>query len=398
MPLVEIALTVENLEQVEPVPQKPDRMPSLDGLRGVAAFVVVVNHCMMLVPAVANAFDGSARDSRGIVWWVTFTPLHAVWAGSEAVVVFFVLSGFVLTRAADSRRFSWRAYYPSRLLRLYLPVAGALLFALAVFAVAPRKPLTDASWWLNGQTQVATTVRNFAHDLVLVKGAESLLPVLWSLKWEVIFSLLLPVAVYGASRRLSLAIVQAAVLLAITINGSDSTASPRGGYLLYLPMFGIGALMARQHGLLTALGSRLTRGTGYFVAIAGLVLLTLSWTAHDQSGVGYQPAEAVGAALLVFAFGYWRRGRAVGGSRPLQWLGKRSFSLYLVHFPIVIGTAFALESHSRFAFLIAVPLALVFADLFFRIVEGPSHRLAQAVKITLTSRPPPRAAADEVPV
>jgi peptidoglycan/LPS O-acetylase OafA/YrhL len=114
-------------------------------------------------------------------------------------------------------------------------------------------------------------------------------------------------------------------------------------------------------------------------------LLTLSWTAHAQSGAAYQPAQACGAALLVFSFGYWNRGRAAGESGALQWLGKRSFSLYLVHFPIVVGTAFLLESHSRFAFVIAIPLALVVADLFFRLVEGPSHRLSQAAKAKLAS-------------
>ena len=363
-------------------------MSSLDGLRGVASLIVVVNHCMMLVPAVALAFDGRSQDTHGIVWWMTFTPLHDVWAGSEAVVVFFVLSGFVLTRAADNSRFSWRAYYPSRLLRLYLPVAGALLFALATVAVVSRSLLPGASWWLNYQRHVPVSARNVAHDLVLVKGAEPLLPVLWSLKWEVIFSLLLPVAVYGASRRLGLAIVQAVVLLAITLYGSDSTASTWGGYLLYLPMFGIGALMARQHGVLTAIGSRLNLVVGSVATIAGLVLITLSWTAHHQSAAAYQPAQVVGAALLVFTFGYWSRARAFGELRPLQWLGHRSFSLYLVHFPIVIGTAFMLESHSQLAFLIAVPLAFLVADLFYRFIEGPSHRLSQAVKRKLASRPP----------
>ena len=94
---------------------------------------------MLLFPAVATAFDGRGRDFHGVVWWVTFTPFHILWAGSEAVAVFFVLSGFVLTRAAAGTSFSWRAYYPSRLLRLYLPVAGALVFALVTILVFPRK-------------------------------------------------------------------------------------------------------------------------------------------------------------------------------------------------------------------------------------------------------------------
>lgn len=363
------------------------RMPSLDGLRGVAAFVVVLNHCMMLVPIVALAYDGSAHDYHGITWWVTFSPLHVYWAGSEAVAVFFVLSGFVLTRGADRLHFSWRAYYPSRLLRLYAPVAAAIALAWTTVEALPRKASSHSSWWLNSQTHVPTGLRNLTHDLLLVKGAETLLPVLWSLKWEVIFSLILPLAVYGAIRKSSFALVQAVCLIGVTLLGSDSTAAHWGGYWLYLPMFGIGALMARQHERLLIFGNALKGWSGSLVAVAGILLLTLAWTAHAQDRPAYQPAQTAGAALLVFTFGYWNRGRKAGESRLLQWLGRRSFSLYLVHFPIVLGVAFLLESHSRYAFVVAIPVSLLVADRFFRWAEAPSHRLAQSLKSRLKNEP-----------
>ena len=112
---------------------------------------------------------------------------------------------------------------------------------------------------------------------------------------------------------------------ALTVYGSDSTASQLG-YLLYLPMFGIGALMAHQHERLSAAGLRLRGPTGFGVALAAIVLLMFSWTAQDQSRHAYRPALVVGAALLVFSFGYWDGGRSFGETRVLQWLGKRSFS------------------------------------------------------------------------
>lgn len=113
------------------------RMASLDGLRGIAAVVVLLNHSFVLVPSVADAFNGTEKG-HGVAWWFTYTPLHVVWAGSEAVMVFFVLSGFVLTRSCEAVYSSWRAYYPSRLLRLYLPVVAALLFAAAMVMLIPR--------------------------------------------------------------------------------------------------------------------------------------------------------------------------------------------------------------------------------------------------------------------
>jgi peptidoglycan/LPS O-acetylase OafA/YrhL len=153
-------------------------------------------------------------------------------------------------------------------------------------------------------------------------------------------------------------------------------------------MFGIGALMTRQHYILAATGRRLKMWSGSLVILAGLVLLTLSWTARDALSTTYRPEQVVGAALLVFAFGYWDRGQAFGGSAALQWLGKRSYSLYLIHYPILVGIAYSLGKNSRFAFLIGIPVALAAADLFFRGVESPSHRLAQKLKRSLTTASP----------
>jgi peptidoglycan/LPS O-acetylase OafA/YrhL len=361
------------------------RMSSLDGLRGVAAFVVLIRHSVMLIPSVSDESAGSQR--KGLVWWFTYTPLHVLWAGPEAVVVFFVLSGFVLTRAADSRSFSWSRYYPSRLLRLYLPVLGALAFGAATIALIPRPALGNGAAWFSGQRFARVTTHGFLHELILIRGPGRIDPPLWSLRWEVLFSLLLPLAVYGATRRPRLALLSAAVLLALPLANTRLSSAQGGHYLLYLPMFGIGALMAHNHEALVAVGRRLSGATGAFVCAAGLALLILAWLARDQSNQAYRPAEIAGAALLVFTFGYWRNARTAGESPPLQWLGKRSFSLYLIHFPIVMAAAYSLGENSRFGGLIAVPVALAVAEIFYRVVERPSHRLSQHIKAAHLRRP-----------
>lgn len=359
------------------------RISSLDGLRGIAAFVVLIRHSVMLIPTVSDESQGSQRE--GLVWWFTYTPIHVLWAGPEAVVVFFVLSGFVLTRSADSRSFTWSRYYPSRLLRLYLPVLGALVVAAATIALVPRSPLKNASSWVDTQRSVRVTTHGFLHQLVLVRGPGLLDPPLWSLRWEVVFSLLLPVAVYGATRRPRVAVVTAAVLLVLPLTSTHLWNAGAGRYLLYLPIFGIGALMAHNDAALRSIGHRLGRATGSLVCGGALVLLTLSWLARDQTSLAYTPAEIAGAALLVFSFGYWRSAKTAGDSRLLQWLGKRSFSLYLIHFPIVMATAYALGQYSRFGIFIAVPLALAAAELFYRAVERPSHLFAQHLKASSTT-------------
>src|SRR5271154_1701910 len=117
----------------------PLRVRSLDGLRGIAALVVVVHPSMLTSRVLAAPFYGQPGGHfPAFSWWLTYTPLHLVWAGSEAVVVFFVLSGFVLVRAAERPGFRWRAYYPSRMLRLYLPVWAALVLGFVLYEAVPR--------------------------------------------------------------------------------------------------------------------------------------------------------------------------------------------------------------------------------------------------------------------
>ena len=58
--------------------------------------------------------------------------------GYLGVDLFFVLSGFVLTRMVSRPGFTWRSYYPSRLVRLYLPVWGAVVLAFVIFHVVPH--------------------------------------------------------------------------------------------------------------------------------------------------------------------------------------------------------------------------------------------------------------------
>ena len=111
------------------------RLSSLDGLRGIAALIVVAHHASLLVPAISAAYltPGGGPVAGSVAWWFTYTPLKLLTAGPEAVIVFFVLSGFVLTLPLLSGRpFDWMAYYPRRIVRIGLPTLCSLLFAAAI--------------------------------------------------------------------------------------------------------------------------------------------------------------------------------------------------------------------------------------------------------------------------
>src|SRR5690606_25572931 len=109
------------------------RISSLDGLRGIAALVVLLYHLTL----VARPFLETGRTSNAW-WWITETPLKLLTAGTEAVLVFFVLSGFVVALPAFRAGFNWVGMLTGRMLRLYLPVWASLALSVALLQLVPR--------------------------------------------------------------------------------------------------------------------------------------------------------------------------------------------------------------------------------------------------------------------
>jgi peptidoglycan/LPS O-acetylase OafA/YrhL len=82
--------------------------------------------------------------------------------------------------------------------------------------------------------------------------------------------------------------------------------------------------------------------------------------------------------VIVLAATFWDPLAGVLRSRPFRWLGMISFSLYLVHEPIVVALAF-LTHGSKWGTVAAFALSIVAGYLFWRSVERPTHALARSL-------------------
>lgn len=355
------------------------RYTSLDGLRGLAALVVVAHHCFLVSPQLSAAVDGNGSGPiEPWVWLTTFTPVHLLWAGHEAVYVFFILSGFVLALPfVGASRSNWLAYFPKRLVRIYLPVWASLIFALLMAWTAPREASPELSSWVNMHGEPANVLR----DAFLLRGAGSLNSPLWSLQWEILFSLLLPlyvIAAIGFQRAWLPGLV--GLFLLIAVGNMAYMPLP-----VYMPMFGVGVLMAVRRQTLAGWGRKLGGWGWACLFVVSMALLCSRWL-FPQLPVVISMAT-VGGALLIFAFISWRRAISLGNHFLIRWLGARSFSLYLVHEPIILSTAFTLHATSPLQVaLFSVPLSLLATEGFYRMVEKPSQRFAGHVGRTITDR------------
>jgi peptidoglycan/LPS O-acetylase OafA/YrhL len=350
------------------------RIRSLDGLRGFAAVIVLIHHALLAVPVLAEPYVTGDRADEPIAGLLLYTPLHFFWEGRAAVYVFFILSGIVLTLPVmkAGAAFSWLAYYPQRLLRLYIPVWGAVILGVLWLIAVPRSLwLQNRAWDLDA--------RSVFLDMTLLAGHGGIVSPLWSLRWEIWFSLLLPVFVFvGIKLARVWWLVVIGCLGIIAVSGVLNQ-----GALTYLPMFMIGVSVATVLPKVVESGRKLGNVTGCVLTSAAVVALVSPWFVQFAfgAGVGAAPLTAlatVGALLAVYVAMTFAPIRRFLETRALQWLGLISFSLYLVHEPVIISSAYFFGDNLLiFGILLGVAVSFALAFLFYRFVEIPAHKLAR---------------------
>jgi peptidoglycan/LPS O-acetylase OafA/YrhL len=365
------------------------RIPALDGIRGVAALAVLFSHLLDVRPELAwTVYE--PREQPDSLWGkvLTYTPLHVAWDGTSAVYLFYVLSGFVLAVPMfDASLAAWVRYFPRRLVRIYLPVFVSVGLGLGWMALVPRVSRPGAGYWLNSHPS-SVSPGDVLSDLLLFPTPGRINGALWSLKSEVVFSLTLPVYVL-ALRKCRLRLGLPAVL-ALIVAGAW-TNQPAA---MFLPMFAVGVLLARDRDCLTTLGDRLSRrlprSWGWLFLALALCLSSSYWMAaalplRGSAGSAAlalgRGGQVLGAALLIFLALSWRPAERTLDSRPVQWLGARSFSLYLVQEPIVVSIALLLPRPGDIVGVGAASLLAIWGatQAFYVLVERPSHQLSRRV-------------------
>ena len=370
------------------------RQHGLDGLRGIAAAMVVLHHIALSGGWISDPFANPPKMSSRFEIVMTYTPLHLLWAGGEAVFVFFVLSGYVLahTDLSTSRRTA--GFVGKRFVRLYVPAAAALILATAQYVLVRRRAGPDGSWLRWHGDPIAWTDPLRVATLVVDDAGTQIDSVLWSLHWEVLFSALLPIVAacmaLAIGRRAPYVATALAACIALSIYQST-------GVLFYLPMFLLGTLAALNAAAIEATVDRWRRHMpdgvmGLWALVLGGLLLTVRWTMNPLRVADSHPVQqaiagleqmltVIGACILVLAAVHVLSVRRLFSTAALARLGGRSFSLYLVHEPIIVSVAQHVDPQRRpLAFILTSLVFIAIAtEIFYRVVERPSIALAQRV-------------------
>ncbi|MBY5567010.1 acyltransferase [Rhizobium leguminosarum] len=322
---------------------RPDYIPSLDGLRGVAALLVVGAHIGLIFP---------------------ITAPHLMTMGDEAVGLFFALSGFLMAHLYGSRPVTKENvldFLVSRFARIY-PV-----YLVAVILVAMLSSMRNLDF-----VQPIVSGTDFLRHIFLLGSSG----VFWSIPPEIQFYLLFPVLwlCLAQPQRHSGMIVGLAV--AVVVDGLVGLPGPGIMLVSKLPYFLFGALAGMMHSYWNSwIPSALT-------GILTLFLLAVFFT-YRHILPGFSPEfwglqSAVAAAVIV---GLVARQPPIAAdvlaAAPVRFLGKISFSLYLFHVPIMFLARLTFDALMPEPALIVMTLCIAVVGAWFihETIEVPGRRL-----------------------
>lgn len=381
---------------------KTNRFMELEGVRGLAAVAVVFFHYLYaFYPSLitGNMSTAHTRFEDNIHG----TPIALLYGGTFAVVIFFVLSGFVLSIAYFQTKNEniIKKMATNRYLRLMLPALASVMIAYILlslgFASIPEQvgdatgSRTWLSSWMLDPTSFLSALKNGTID-IFVNGYSMYNNVLWTMHVEflgsfLVFGLLI---FFGKSRDRWLAYL---LLAALTFNtwflpfviGVIIADAHTLGLLEKLKRWYIVLPMIMTAILLGAFPHRKVDGTIYEV-LTKLNLEKFFGVENIDYKVFYL---TIAATLLVLAVLLSRR-----ITKFLQWprvsvLGKYTFSLYLMHLIVlyvfscslflILRESLGYNTTVMIVVAASLPVLIVATVLFERCIDAPSIQFAKYV-------------------
>ena len=345
--------------------QSDNHIVELQSLRGIASMMVVGAHTL-----------GYFATPR----W--FDELHELSNGQAAVIIFFVLSGYVLTKSLQHSDFSAHAlagFYTKRVFRIYPALWAASLLGLAYLVVLHYGvPVPGISQWFSERFKADRMaplyiVASFAGALAFI------LPPIWTVFVEIVASIFMPGIAFAAwHRRTIFAGILIGLGLASLLVGPDTYY----GVLLYAVDFAIGASIciwpARLIQGLRNLGSL----RGVLFGAAAVTLIGVPFATGSTTNPWLQLVVAISAATMIGLVVHGGLRMAVLQSRAAAWLGDISYSVYVFHFPVMclIAKAFLIVSSDPATRFGSIPLSLALFGLTTLVTLPLSHLVFQRIE------------------
>ncbi|MEI8281197.1 MAG: acyltransferase [Armatimonadota bacterium] len=375
----------------EAEPQPRLHLNFLDGIRGLSALYVVMYH-------IYHELTGYQHSHLGPSRLIFAMEKLFGWGGHDCVTVFICLSGFSLAiplaKASYqnlANRVEMKNYFIRRFLRIAPPYFVAIALIVGLALVFPGLSVPTQTPWNNALPIL--DARSILFHLTFIQALDpsqvfKISPQFWSIGTEAQLYLWLPLVIVPLAVKRSISWAMGAALLAclvvVQIKNFESAC------LHYVLTFTAGALAAHQvfskpKGRERWKLPQIALGVGLFVgALTVAFLRHNSWAVRDIAltpmlGFGlYWLAKDNNPSGIVQAI------RAFLGCRPVAFLGRISYSLYLVHYVLLALVHATLVSRgvsvhlTVLVLILGVPFfSVLVAWIMQLLVESPSMNYAK---------------------
>lgn len=310
--------------------QNKNHIAYLDSIRGLAALAVINEHFV-----IAYGLPCKQMLCQRIL---DYSPLHIWWDGGAAVSMFFILSGlvlslkyFCLSEAPALGSLQLSSYFIGRLFRIWLPYSVVVLVSIFLYQHTLETPilqtlLSPSDWVNNLWRSHALSYEDMASELFLLKLPPSivLLPQGWTLSIELVISLLLPIGLLLVDRGINWLVFFTLFLVFFL------------GISPFLVHFLLGLMIARYYKrIFSYLSIRVwLRRLFFFV---GLILYGVGNTIPKVFAENFiWIATGIGASFIIIYVISSIRMQGVLLVCGLRFIGKVSYSAYLIHMAVLI--------------------------------------------------------------
>ena len=315
-----------------PVKAIPHKFAALDSLRGIAALMVIFQHFWEM----NHPSDDRLRP------WLFFC------AGHEAVIFFFVLSGFVLSNQLRNFKFAeYGQFVLKRFFRIYPAYYVAIISsALLLIWIKAYFPSTLDG---HGLTEWFYIWSQTAFDKTMLWGSLSIIShegnsldvVTWSLFYEVWLSLAFPLLLLAFWRwHWAINLLSGFLLILLSFywwRTGDLLGNPWQSLVYYSWYFLLGLLLFRYHERIKFLAN-----PWFLILGCGLYFSNYLLFGKISSRLLHEVIIALGSSLILLSGLHNKGFKWLLNWLPFRFYGKISYSLYLFHLPVLYALSYLL--------------------------------------------------------
>jgi peptidoglycan/LPS O-acetylase OafA/YrhL len=365
------------------------RLDHLDSIRGLAACIVLMRHCWNASVKPLSGIGAAFYSPTDFLCYV----IQKFLAGYTAVIIFFVLSGFVLAYSLLKQPISYSGFTIKRFFRIYPIFILVIVASYALHLVVGVNHQSSEILEKSVGTPDLSFTSLLKHLALWGTGAaHSLDGVIWSLVHEMRISLIFPFILlalrkYGWRALLLFSFVSlACTILEWHTTGRISTGLDEttvfASFLatgFFTVFFAAGALLAVNRDRVALQVANIPRSKKILLFTIVAMCLLKSSDISSLNGIISYYMNGIGAVgLIAVALGLRQFRNVLNHNVPI-WLGRISYSLYLVHLPIIyVVTQTIGESWSGIqTSAVVIALSLLAAELMAKFIEFPSIRLGK---------------------